>query len=84
MSVHCFCNKIKTFLNLSVKINIPASVSRKEAVQFELSTSFFDVKKTKTLPRRALPPSGLQRPPWLFSTHLAPESHRIIQKGNTP
>lgn len=42
------------------------------------------MKKTKTLPRRALPPSGLQGPLWLFSTYLAPQSHRIIQKGNTP
>lgn len=66
MSVHCFCNKIKTFLNLSVKINIPASVSRKEAVQFELSTSFLMWKRPKPCPEGLCLPVGYKGLPGFF------------------
>lgn len=50
MSMYCFCNKIKTFLNLLEKINTPASVSRREAVPASCRQGS-DVKKTTSWPR---------------------------------
>lgn len=58
--MYCFCNKIKTFLNLLEKINTPASGSRREAVLCELSTSFW-CEKDQILALRGSASQGASR-----------------------
>lgn len=83
--MYCVYNKIKTFLNLLEKINAPA-LSPGERLRFLSCQQVFDVKKTKSLPQGLCLPAGFQDSLVCFHTSFPspPESHRIIQKGNTP
>lgn len=81
--MYCFCNKIKTFLNLSEKINTPASVSRRGAGRGELSTGFGCEKDHVP----ALGPAGsasqglVGRPGWSPGGRpSSPESHGSSRK----